>query len=174
MTYDEFKKLAKGMKSIWTQDNFLPDAFAIRTWYELLKDLPYMAAVKAVQNYASTSRWAPTPADLRSQVFDMVEPEEEWSEAWKKVIEAIGRYGMYRESEALESMSEKGREVVSRLGWKQICQSEQDDLPSIRANFRMIYQEKSEHDKAKALTSSELGKRFDELVGGMDVKELEG
>lgn len=147
MQFDEFKKLAKGMKSIWTKKDFLPDKYALEIWYGLLKDLPYEQASLAVTRYAATSNWPPTPADIRRQVVMINDESTDWGEAWGTVLRAIGRFGMYREAEAMDSLDELTRDTIRRLGWKQICTSDQDELTAIRANFRMIYEQSQ--DKAK-------------------------
>ena len=68
MNYDEFKRLAKGMKSIWTHPNFLPDKDALDIWYKLLKDLPYEQASMAIARYG---RLGKSMAD-RSQIHRQV------------------------------------------------------------------------------------------------------
>ena len=40
MSFEEFKKLVKGMKAVYTSQSFLPDAESVKIWYQLLKDIP--------------------------------------------------------------------------------------------------------------------------------------
>ena len=47
MTIDEFRVLAKGMKAVYPQPNFLPDMDAVNVWYELLKDIDYQEIGRA-------------------------------------------------------------------------------------------------------------------------------
>ena len=51
---------------------------------------------------------------------------------------AIGHCGMYQEKAAMESFNEITREVVKRLGFQNICLSE--NIVSDRARFAEIYQ----------------------------------
>ena len=171
LTGEEWTRLVKGMKSIWTDKDFLPDMDAVEMWYNLLNDIPYENLSIAIQRYAQTNRWPPRPADLREQIAE-VKVTEDWSDAWGQVLRAIGRYGQYQEEEALASMSDIGREVTCRLGWKQICQADLDELPAIRANFRMIYESKSEKAKEDNMTSLELKEHIQRIVGD-DKKMLE-
>jgi hypothetical protein len=53
---------------------------------------------------------------------------------------------MYREDEAYASMDEITQEVTRRLGFKEICMSENIQLD--RANFRMIYEQVLQRKKA--------------------------
>lgn len=168
MTFEEFKKVAKGMKSIWTQQAFLPDGEAVKIWHELLKDLPYEQVSMAVTRYASTSNWPPTPADIRKQVVVINDESTDWGVAWQAVVRAIGKYGTHRETEALESMDEMTRRAISRLGWRQICQSEQSELTAIRANFRMIYEQIQTHEREEAQLPQALKNKIAKLTGKQD------
>lgn len=172
MNYEEFKKIAKGMKSIWASDYFLPDKYAIDFWYEILKDLPYDQACLAVTRYASLNSRMPTPADIRENVVDITAPKEDWSSGWEQVIKAIGRYGYYNEHEALESMDEITRTATKRLGWKMICQSEQTELTAIRANFRMIYEQIQQDAKTDAKLSAELKAQIEQITGNTNKRLL--
>lgn len=156
MNYNEYMKSVKLMKSIWPDPNFLPDAFTVDTWYELLKDLPAEQAFAAIKRHAQTSRWPPAIADIRSQAVDMQTSGEDWSDGWDKLQTAIRKYGYYNEQAALDSMDEMTRTVVKRLGWKQICTTDLDDMMALRANFRMIYQEKTQKAKKDAAVSRDL------------------
>ena len=155
MNFDEWKKLVKGMKSIWTREDFLPDGYSVKVWYELLKDIPYNELNMAVQLHAARSKWPPSIAELREGATTSALTTD-WSEGWGKVLTAIGSYGMYQEGKALESMDEHTALTVKRLGWKQICQANQDEMASIRANFRMIYEQVSTKAKTEAVLPERL------------------
>lgn len=140
MTKDEFKILAKGMKAVYTQPTFLPDSDSLNIWFSLLQDLDYMVAQAAIQKYMLTNKFAPTIADIRELATSVQVGEKPlWSDGWEEVLRAIRKYGSYRESEALESMTETTRAAVQRLGFRNICMSE--NIMADRANFRMIYEQ---------------------------------
>lgn len=173
MSYSEFVKLVKGMKSIWTHKDFLPDEYAVQMWYTILRDIPYEQAVMAIQRYASTNRFAPTPADIREQVQKMTTKDTDWSDGWEQVLNAVRRFGYYGEKEALTSMDETTRTAVKRLNWKQICMTEQDELMALRANFRMIYEQKSEKAKEEAQLPTALRDKISEMLSERDELLLE-
>ena len=103
MTYDEFKILAKGMKTVYTQPTFLPDAAAFNIWYQLLQDIDYKIANAAIQKYMLTSKFPPTIADIREQAASVVSGEKPlWSDGWEEVVRAIKNYGSYGQKEAME------------------------------------------------------------------------
>ncbi len=87
-----------------------------------------------------TNKFKPTVAELREIYTDLVSPVlSDWSEGWEKVSKTIGHYGMYQEAAAMESFDEVTREVVKRLGFQNICLSE--NIVADRARFAEIYQD---------------------------------
>ena len=124
MTKDEFKILCKGMKAVYTQSTFLPDADAFKVWYSLLQDLDYTIAQAAIQKYMLTNKFPPSVADIcECAVLVRTGDKKTWSEGWEEVMKAIRNFGSYREEEARESMSEITRKAVKKLGFRNICLS---------------------------------------------------
>jgi hypothetical protein len=150
MTKDEFKILAKGLKAVYTMPSFLPDADSLNVWYSLLQDLPYEVCNVAIQKYMMTETKIPTIADIRNLCASVVVGEKPlWSDGWDEVMRAMRRYGSYNELEALESMSDITKQCVRRLGYQNLCRSEEIGVD--RANFRMIFEQiaNREHEKQK-------------------------
>ena len=143
MEFDEFKILVKGMKSAYTNERFLPDADSVKIWYQLIKDIDYESANAAIQKYILTNKFPPTIADIRELSAEVKTGRiPDWGDGWEQVITAIRKYGMYQEGKAMESMDEITRKTVKRLGFKNICLSE--NINHDRANFRMIYEQIAE------------------------------
>ena len=126
------------MKAVYTQPTFLPDAAAFNIWYQLLQDIDYKIANAAIQKYMLTSKFPPTIADIREQAASVVSGEKPlWSDGWEEVARAIKNYGSYGQKEAMESMSEITRMAVRRMGYTDLCRSE--NPVADRANFRDIF-----------------------------------
>ncbi len=150
MTKQEFGILVKGMKSAFSQPTFLPDADAVNIWYEFLKDLDYKTCNLAIQKYIMTNKFPPTVADIREMCATvMIGDKQLWSDGWEEVLMAIRKYGYLDEGKALESMSDITRQAVKRMGYQNLCRSEEIGVE--RANFRMIFEQiaNREHEKAK-------------------------
>lgn len=175
MKREEFKVLVKAMKAVYTKTDFIPDADAFNVWYSLLQDLSYMQAQVAIQRHMNESKFPPTIADIRkkSEIVKIGEITD-WSDGWEEVLKAIRKYGRYREDEALESMSEITRKTVKRLGFQEICNSE--NITADRANFRMIYEQIQERDRREANTPSYLKELIKTARLELETKEnlLEG
>ena len=141
MNKQEFKSLARAIKTYYPRDSVLPNKEALQLWYEELKDLSYEAAAASLRVHVSTEKWPPTIAEIRANATTIVSADnnDQWSQAWECAKKAIKRYGYYQETEGLESVDPLTRTVIKRLGWKELCVSENEMAD--RANFRDIYKE---------------------------------
>ena len=126
MTKQEFATLVVAMQAMYGKD-FIGTEQALDVWYALLHDLDYQILSKVLQQY------------MREIYTELVSPTiSDWSEGWEQVSKAIGHCGMYQEKAAMESFDEITREVVKRLGFQNICLSE--NIVADRARFAEIYQ----------------------------------
>ena len=139
MTKEEFCKIGMVMKTYYPKEaNLLKDDAAINAWYQMLKDLNYQTMCIALNRWVATERWSPTIADLRRLCYEVTAPETlTWDEAWERVMQAVTYYGHNRRIEALDTFDDLTRKAVNRVGWMQICMSE--EIAVERANFRNIY-----------------------------------
>lgn len=171
MERDQFKILCKGMKAVYTQETFLPDADAFNIWFSLLGDLEYAVLNAAIQKYMLTNRFPPTIADLR-ELSETIRSGmlPDWGEGWEKVLKAIRSFGYMRETEALQSMDELTQTCVKRLGWRNLCMSENANQD--RANFRMIFEQLSERKKKENMLPLSLNNTIKQLSGNI-VKRLD-
>lgn len=134
----EFATLVLAMQAMYG-DEFIGTEEAMDVWFALLHDLDYQILSKALQKHMLTNKFKPTVAELREIYADLICPIiSDWSEGWEQVSKAIGHYGMYRTEEAMESFDEVTREAVKRLGFQNICLSE--NIVADRARFAEIYQ----------------------------------
>ena len=149
MTYKEFAKMAAAMRAYYPREKILPDNASRDLWYKHLEDIPYETAVVALNKWVSVNKWPPTIADLREAALEVsTDAIPDWSEAWETVLNAIRRFGPYRQTEAMESLDDMTRTVVRRLGFMTLCSSE--NVAADRANFRTIYQIMAERKRREA------------------------
>ena len=154
MTKQEFATLVVAMQAMYGED-FIGTEEALDVWYALLHDLDYQILAKALQQYMLTNKFKPTVAELREIYAELVSPVLfDWSEGWEKVSKAIGHCGMYQEKAAMESFDEITREVVKRLGFQNICLSE--NIVADRARFAEIYQAIKKRKRTELNVGSEL------------------
>ena len=156
MTIDEFRILTKAMKAVYTSPNFLPDTYAVKLWYQMLKDIPYEQATVAIQEYMLTNKFPPTIADIRA--LTTKSEIQDWGTGWQKALNAIRKYGWYRQKEALAELDDITRQTVERLGYMELCTS--DNLMADRGNFRMIYEQIAAREKDRQCLPEELQNRI--------------
>lgn len=155
--------MVKGLKAVYTSDKFLPDEDSIKIWYVLLKDISYEVLNLAIQKHIMTGVYPPTVADLRRLATEVTQGQQaDWGNGWEQVLLAIRKYGMYQINEALESMDDITRQCVERLGFKEICLSE--NLANDRANFRMIYEQIAERKKKDAQLPEALTEKINAIL----------
>ena len=141
----------------------------MQLWFNQLSDIPYKVAEVTLNKWVATNKWSPSIADIREQATGLTQGEaKEWGEAWQDVLRAIRLYGSYEEQKALDSLDETTRKVVRRLGYRNLCFSEEIQVD--RANFRMIYEQQLHRDKQDA----QLPPRLKALISNMPMLLEEG
>lgn len=174
MNAQEFSTIAMAIRSAWPNANLMLDDKAKDVWYTMLADLDYNACLVAIKEHMSTCRFAPSIAELRERCSNVTcAPVQSWGDAWEDVISAIRFCGMYREEEALQRMDAITRQCVKRLGFQNLCTSE--NITADRANFRMIYEQEQKAQKELRQLSpalQEQKKSFQQLAM-QTVKRLE-
>lgn len=165
----EFGLIASALRTYYPRYNMLPNAEAIDLWYQELKDLPYEVAASALRKWTNQEKWPPSIAEIRAYAGEMTSGQApDWGEGWQEVQRAIRRYGWAREKEALASISPSARTAAERIGWMDICTSE--NAETLRAQFRQVFQVIVEREKRDALIAPEVKT----LIAGIAQRPLSG
>lgn len=165
MTREEFKVIAKGMKAVFTQPSFIPDADAFDVWYGLLSDLPYDIAKTAVQAYMMQNKSVPTIADIREIALNMQSDNvENDTEAWDIVYKAIcnSTYNSAAEFEKLPPMIQKAVGSSNQLRSWAIDEDFNAGVES--SNFKKVYRQVQEKEKKKAQLSVDMNNRINAIT----------
>lgn len=165
MTKSEFAKYAMAIKTYYPRENLLPNQQAMELWYMQLQDIPYPVAEAGLNKWVATNKWSPSIADLREITSGISRGEmPSWGDAWDEVMKAIRKYGMYEVDEAMKSLSPLARKATERIGFRNICMSE--NVTTDRANFRMIYETLAEREK----TDAQIPQNLKNLIAQMQTK----
>lgn len=149
MNKQEFARLAMVIKTAYPKDNLIPTKEAMSIWYQMLSDIPYNIAEVALQKWISTSKWAPTIADIREYSSGVSTGTElTWGEAWHEVTTAISKYGYMNEDKAMQSLSPLARKTAQTIGYQILCTSE--NIAVERANFRKCFETFAQREKEDA------------------------
>ena len=140
MNKQEFAIFASAIRTYYPKEKLLPNEQAMALWYEQLKDIPFKVAEATLNKWVATNKWSPSIADIREQVAEVTQaPIKDWGEAWDDVQMSVRLYGSYEVKKAMESLDDITRQAVKRVGYLNICMSE--NIATERANFRMIYEQ---------------------------------
>ena len=138
MTKGEVAKLLAVLAASYPR--FEVDDLKVQVWHEMLGDLDYSLASLAIKRLILESTFPPSIAEVRKAAVEIQTPEQTTgAQAWGEVIRAIRNYGVYREEEALASMSPRTAYVVKCMGWREICMGEESGV--IRGQFLKMYQQ---------------------------------
>ena len=148
MTKGEVAKLLAVLAASYPR--FEVDDLKVQVWHEMLGDLDYSLASLAIKRLILESTFPPSIAEVRKAAVEIQTPEQTTgAQAWGEVIRAIRNYGVYREEEALSSMSPRTAYVVKCMGWREICMGEESGV--IRGQFLKMYQQVAEREQKEQL-----------------------
>ena len=152
MTREEFATFAMALKTYYPRENLLPNKQAMELWHKQLQDIPYQVAEVGLNKWVSLNKWSPSIADIREMASSIAHGDiPSWGDAWEEVLRAITQYGSYRPIEAMDSLSPLARKATKRIGFINLCMSE--NISADRANFRMIYEQLADREKKESQLS---------------------
>lgn len=131
------------MATVWPTFEVNPERVKILTL--LLRDVELNSAMVALEILANTydGEYAPSIPAIMKTVRKVTETPAERlgaEEAFGLVRQAIDRFGRYNEAKALQSLPPKAAIAAKALGWQNICNTESDDLSTLRAHFYRTFE----------------------------------
>lgn len=170
MEKKEFALFAAALRTYYSRENLLPNAQAMELWFRQLQDIPYPVAEAALNKWVSTNKWSPSIAEIRELAAEIKNGKlPDWGEGWEETCKAIKRFGFYRAQEAIESLSPLTRETVKRLGFTNLCMSENPSAD--RANFRTCYEIVAKREQEAQILSLPLQETIQQLSDGFAVND---
>lgn len=171
MDKTEFSKFCKVMKTAYIkEDKLFSSEENVELWFRMLKDLDYQTAMTALEIWIAENKWSPSISEIRETVVRIFEDKNDWFDAWEQVIKSIGRYGIYQQKEALESLPELARETVKKIGYGTICLSE--NISVERASFRQIYESLQKRKAEEIRLPEKLNEKLRLIHGRAEQKQL--
>ncbi len=142
----EFAMYAAAIRTYYPREQILPNEQAMALWFREVKDIPFPVAEAALRKWVSTNKWPPAISDIRDLAAEIIHGDApDWGNAWNSVLAAIRKYGWYNAKAAMDSFDPLTRETVRRLGFRELCLSE--NITADRANFRMVYETLEKREK---------------------------
>lgn len=166
MDKKEFALFASALRTYYSKENLLPNSQAMELWFRQLMDIPYPVAEATLNKWVATNKWSPSIAEIRELAAEIQNGKiPDWGEAWEETCKAISRYGYYRPKEAIASLSPLTRKTVERLGFTNLCLSENPTAD--RANFRQCYEIVAKREQEAQVLSLPLQQIIQQLSDGM-------
>lgn len=135
-------------------------------WEKALSDISYDIAEKALIKVLSTSKFFPTVADIRDATAQITQPRTlDAMEAWGLIVDAIRKYGYYRQGDAMRSLPDDVAEMVKRFTWHDLCLSENPE--TLRAQFRMAWETQSKRKNEMKAIPQEIRLMIEDTAKGM-------
>lgn len=165
----EFSKFAAALRTYYPREKLIPNQEAMELWYMQLNDIPYEIATIALNKWVALNKYSPAISEIRETASELVNGEVgEWGDAWEEVRKAIGKFGIYRTEEAMESLSPLAREATKRIGFRNICLS--DNITADRANFKKVYESLAEREKKNAQVSDNMKQLIAKTQGALQIE----
>lgn len=123
MNRDEFLKGMVYLGTIYGKE-FTKDELTV--WYSFFHQVDSNIFKVAIKNLAEKNRFIPSIAEIRAEINKIQNPELKLNaeDEWTYVLNAIHKFGYYNTNGALESLKPITREIVERLGFQNLCMSE--------------------------------------------------
>lgn len=173
MDKKEFAYFASALRTYYSKENLLPNSQAIELWFRQLQDIPYPVAEATLNKWVATNKWSPSIAEIRELAAEIQNGKlPDWGEAWEETRKAIKRFGFYRPKEALESLRPLTRETVKRLGFTNLCLSENEAVD--RANFRNNYEIIAKREQQAQVLPLPLQETIKQLSDSLSTKDSAG
>lgn len=140
MTVPEVSELLADIAEAFPE-RFKPSPATVRLWARLLVDLDVEEGRRALDEHLVSSPHPPTIADIRSRAAAHRVGLPDVAAAWEEVARAIQRCG--RDDEPRWSHPAIAS-AVAALGWRELCNTLNEDMPTVRAQWRGFYGATSE------------------------------
>jgi len=144
----------------------------VSVWSEMLSDIDDNIATVALKRLIATNKFPPTIAELLESVRAVKYiPLPDAGQAWEEINQAISNFGYYRGEEAMASFScDTTRQVVKRMGWRELCSAPLEHEMANRAHFLKMWDSMTERIKENQvipdslkLTISQIGQSVPSL-----------
>ena len=140
----------------------------VMLWETMLSDLSFEVGQAAVKVHMSRSVYPPTIADIREAAALVRSPKRlEAIESWGMVVDAIRKFGYYREAEAMATLPTDVVNMVKRFTWRELCLSENVD--TLRAQWRMAWENHLKNKQNEKILPSDV---LDLIESGGAIKRL--
>lgn len=123
MNKQEFTKCMKFLGLAYNKEF---DKEQCEVWYEFFKNDNYETFKTAIKRIALKKPFMPSISEIKQEIALISNPVLQLNaeSEWDKVINAVRKYGSYKQEEAMNSLNPYTRNIVRQVGYMRICVSE--------------------------------------------------
>ena len=142
----------------------------VEIYYHYLKDLDLKRFELTISNIINTKKRFPTIAEIKEEYYNLTNGNDTAENEWGCVLDAVKKYGYYKQDELLNSLKPLTRYVVERLGVERLCLMETSSVIMEHRMFVDMYNDLKDKNKYEEITNNfkSLGKTEDGkiMIGG--------
>ena len=122
------------------------DKGQLAVWYDFFKGYDPMDVKNAFIQVINEKTYMPTIAEIKEIIAKQNNQELNLKGdiEWEKVIESVRKYGSYNETQALNSLEPITRNIVERIGFKEICMADENRKYNLRSAFLKAFESEKE------------------------------
>jgi hypothetical protein len=175
MTKQEVAKLFGAITNLYPNEKRFAaaDVNMVSAWHELLQDIDFRIAAKAIAAHAATNDYPPTIAEIRR--FCIKAEGESAEEAWARVLHAL-KDSAYHSAERYAELPEVCKRLVGSANvLKEWAISEDQTSVSVaRARFLAQYDMEKRKDMERKMIPTSIRTMLDEATKPMLLEEDNG
>ena len=141
---------------------------ALKTWKYHFSNVPQNVMFKIIMDYIGTvESYPPDIAKLKSILLDKISVDNNVAEdSFTKIYELVARCGSdkFGYEKALEQFSEIEKSCITQAYWKELGQSDPNNITTLKAQYRTKYN--SVKEKIVNQEKIELNENVLKLMGG--------
>ena len=143
MDIKEFSKIMQYLAIAYDKDL---NEEKLAVWYDFFKKYDVETFKNGILQAISKCKYYPSIAEVKEIITMQSTPQANLKadEEWEKVRQSIRIYGMYREEEALASLNPITRNIVKRVGFRDICLSDENTRYNLRSAFVRAFNSEKE------------------------------
>ena len=92
MTFDEWMKMVRHLKTVYTNEKFMPTKEVAEMWFKYLESIEFVYVKMAVKSWVETSEFFPTVADIRTAALNFKEDAKAKLHELKDIFQACHSY----------------------------------------------------------------------------------
>ena len=175
MTYDEQEERCEIVSTLFGAYGQGGDGNRIAIYTKTLEDVPVQILSKTVKKLILESKFLPSISEVVEAAESLIGSVDdsrrikEWGEAWGEIDRALMRTSW---DESPTFSTPEITEAVKSYGWRTLQSSLAEQMPTVRAQMRRIYEDICKRSVEQRRNNYVLGESGTLLIGNVKIKQI--